>query len=931
MLKVVEAERLELRNEGDEELVVLSGNPVRMLRNNERIEAPRVIYNRTAKRLLLSGGVRYFDKKGQLIQADELELNTGNESFEAIEVKIESGDIFLSGPICQRAAGTILLQEGYVTPCQRCQQQVNDYAFKAQEVLLYPGDRIIARGVWVLVKEEKTLYLPVMLLYLNNRRPKLEIAQDSTDGVVVNAELPYVNDFGLGFTLLRYYERRGWAIGFDQYGVGLAKEHYQFMYIPPPVNAKNLTSSDPRKDGIWKYNLSYLLEDPEYRLEGTVQRNDDSRSDPNFGGSGQPDATDFKIEYQSRPTDLNPEPIYRLTLDGYLDHNQDLLPNERPTPQRLPEAEIKFDRGLQGEFSLTGRLMAGYYRAPSNPLNRSARQLGAYIDAGRVQIEHNSSYRPAPFWPGFSLNLSNRFLGSYYTTQNPGGENERLINWTTQISIGQTIGPLSATLNVGRSVLEGETPFQFDFQRPNKSSKLDFTLRYSPDPAFNLQAQIFRDLELGKFDPAAQITLSSRPADWLNVSFGLSRNLEKGFWGILSSRVDITPTPFALNLTYDRNVEIGMDKQWTGAVQYSPLPFSFRASTAYRWTNVDENNAYLGFCTQANQSNCILPIYRFDPLQLSASYNPEGNSTSLQHSRDLNNGQAISSNLSLVLRDGDTTFSLQQTLTHLYYPLPQPLTTAFNPVAPILSGSLQYTTGLNSFSFSNSVFINTTELSTPDQGNADLNLGYTYSAGQFQANVLGRYNFVQGFWINPRISLSARGSDPTYALQQVSAEIHLGERDSPTTQDNESQTYLRTLNFLGEVELVPTPLRLTDPPGVAFQGSLTLNRVSDGTGRFQVGLTDFGPTFSFLGEEQSRLYLRMLWNTQGQSFFFPNLEGTLIKPKFVIVVDRCCWAMRTEVDFFKQEFKLTFVLGGQANDFLFDKSGLTLPGGTKFP
>jgi lipopolysaccharide assembly outer membrane protein LptD (OstA) len=155
-LKILEAERLELRNEAGEELVILVGSPVKMDRDGERIEAPRVIYNRTRKRLLLMGGVRYQDKQGQLIEAGELELFTDDESFEAIEVKIESGEFYLEGPICQRAAGQILLQQGYLTPCQRCEQEVADYAFQAREVVLYPGDRIIARGVWVLLRGERT-------------------------------------------------------------------------------------------------------------------------------------------------------------------------------------------------------------------------------------------------------------------------------------------------------------------------------------------------------------------------------------------------------------------------------------------------------------------------------------------------------------------------------------------------------------------------------------------------------------------------------------------------------------------------------------------------------------------------------------------------------------------------------------------------------
>ena len=114
-LKIVEADRLELRTENKEELVILTGSPVRLLRGEEKIEAERVLYNKARKVLKLLGNVYYLDKDQQEIRADELDLDTSDESFEAIEVRLKSGEFDLIGPICQRAAGQILLEQGYFT------------------------------------------------------------------------------------------------------------------------------------------------------------------------------------------------------------------------------------------------------------------------------------------------------------------------------------------------------------------------------------------------------------------------------------------------------------------------------------------------------------------------------------------------------------------------------------------------------------------------------------------------------------------------------------------------------------------------------------------------------------------------------------------------------------------------------------------------
>lgn len=926
-LKILEAQRLELRNEAGEELVILVGSPVKMDRDGESIEAPRVVFNRTRKRLMLMGGVRYKDKQGQLIEAEELELFTDDESFEALEVKIESGEFYLEGPICQRAAGQILLQEGYLTPCQRCEQEIADYAFQAREVLLYPGDRIIARGVWVLLRGERTVYLPVLLLFLNERRPRLEFGQSETDGVFVTADLPYVSDFGIGFTLLRYFERRGWGFGFDHYGIGAALERYQFLYLPPPAGLV-LPDSDPRKDGIFKYRFSYKLDEPDWRLEGLVVRDDSSQAEPRFlqGAGGQPDYTTFLIEGATRQTPTSSEPLYRVTLDGYLDHNPLAPPNERTTPKRLPEAEISFPRGIEGEFRLSGRVLLGYYEAPSNPLNRSARRLGPYIGAGRLWVEHRSSYRPAtPPWPGFIFSVDNTFIGRYYTTQNfdPQGnptEFERLIRWSTQASVGQTLGAFSANLSLSRNVVEGETPFQFDFERPQQSSRLEGSLSFNPDPLFSFTARASRDLERRIFDPPAEFALTSRPFPWFNFTTSISRDLEQGRWGLLRSSLGLSPAPFSLNLAYERQLELGLDRLLTLSAAYSPQPFNFSLRTGYRYWDVQEK--------ETRPIEQIPLIARFVPLELSASYNPPGNTTSLLHSRDLNNGQAIRTELNVVLQEVPDSFRLRQTFTHLYTPLAS--VTNPNPIATpaLLDGLAQLTLSLHSF-----VLAHTIGFSPGSE--TRFRLGYQYSADLFQADLLWSYR--EGLLRNPRLAVRAAVREPEVFINEVSAEFHFPESENPLTLEDDTQAFLRFVRLSGELEIFPAPLRTEDPPGLSLQGFVALERLADNSGRFRVTLREFGPTFSFMGREKTRLFYRMVWNApesggaNPREFFLPNLEGTLLRPRFDLIIDRCCWAFRASLDTLKQEFKFSFALGGDAAEFLFNQNNIVLPGGLKLP
>ncbi|MBF6596550.1 MAG: LPS-assembly protein LptD, partial [Thermaceae bacterium] len=541
-LKIISAERLELRNENGEELIILTGSPVKIDRDGELIEAPRVIYNRTQKRLMLSGGVRYKDKQGQVIQADNLDLDTSNESFEAISVKIESGDFYLSGPICERAAGQILLQKGYLTPCQRCNQTTPDYAFEANEVVLYPGDRIIARGVWVLLRGEKVLYLPAMLLYLSQRRPRLEVGSNATDGAYVLADLPYVSDFGLGYTFLRYFENRGWGIGFDHFGVGAAKERYQFLYLPAIANPTGSTTLSATSDGVWIYNLQYQLDTPDWRYQASIKRDDlagttNPVGDPFTSFGGQADYTEFKLEAASQ-TQLPgaAEPFYRFTFDGYIDHNSALGRTPRATPQRLPEVQVSFPSGYRSsEFSINGSATAGFYEGPSNLFNRSARNT-PYLAAGRLEIIHNETYNPRPPWAGLSFSLTNNFRGDYYTSRNSQGELERLINWRTSAALSQTLGPVKFGLNFNRNDIEGGTPFAFDSPgRATRTTTLAGTFDYAPDPIFTFNVTATRDLENRIFDPPATFTLTNRPWAWFSLSNKVSRDIQNGNWGLLTT------------------------------------------------------------------------------------------------------------------------------------------------------------------------------------------------------------------------------------------------------------------------------------------------------------------------------------------------------------------------------------------------------------
>ncbi len=806
VLRVLEAERLELREEG-EEIYVLTGNPVRLEREGERIEALRAVYNRTRKRLYLSGRVRYEDREGRKVEAEELQLSLEDEGFEALEVRLVAKNLLLTGPLCQRAAGVILLEKGYATPCFGCGQEVPDYAFRAEEVVLYPGDRVVARKVTLLLRERPILELPVLLLFLSERRPRLEIGQDQ-GGVYLKAALPYVSPLGLGFTLLNYFEGRGYGLGIDHHGLGEAKSRLFFLYTP---------------EDTYQYKVDYALKRAEFSLSALLERDDTLGK-----------LTTFRLE-ALLPSTPGPEDWrYALRLQGFLDHDPTTPPPR--SLQRLPELEVQSPPLREGPFRLQGSLVLGYYEAESNPQNRSARALGPYLGAGRALLSHQESLSLTP-WPGGSLSLQNRFRGFYYTAQNPDGTYERQVDWTAEGRFGQALGGFRLELAYLRSVQEGESPFRFDALPPRRTHQATLGLGYREGP-WGLDLRGGWDLEGGTPLPLeAQAALQDQNGRLL---LGHRRSLERGpLETRLEGGVTLYPATLRLTLRYDHGAS------------------------------------------------------RYDPLLLQGGYAlPEG-SLNLLHRHGLNGEGPLDTSLNLNLRTGETSYALQAARNW-----PQ------NTLS--LRGQTTSPTGLLGQPQSLALQV--------DLNPQALAYALTYGSGQTPGPLLdlsltGR---LKEGARNTRLRAGLRHLIPeaSYAL---TADVHLPEVGDPGV-------YLTNLSFRGGLEVWgPLPGQGENPgiPGLSLSGLLSYTRRDNPPG-YTLALRNFGPTLTFLGREGSKLHLSALLDQ--------DLPGSPLTPRFVLTLDRCCWAFRFTLDAKRGAVGLALLYGGEAAGVLLSEEGLKVGG-----
>ena len=803
VLRILEAEKLELRQEGGEEVYVLTGNPVRLERDGEAIEAGRATYFRTRKLLFLSEGVRYRDREGRLVEAEELQIDLSDESFDALEVRIETKDLLLTGPLCQRVAGAILLENGYATPCASCDQEVPDYAFRAREIVLYPGDRVVARGVVVLVQEKPVLELPVLLLFLSERRPRFEVGQDE-GGFYLKAALPYVANFGLGFTLLSYYQGRGYGFGFDHYGTGEAEERYFFLHTPPDT---------------FQYRGEYALKRQGFSLSALVER-DDTREK----------LTRFRLEALLPGTPTPQDWRYALRLEGFLDHDESTPPPR--TLQRLPELEVQSPTFREGPFSLQAGLTVGRYLAETNPLNRSARALGPYAEAGRALFAHAESLVLAP-WPGATLRGENRFRGFYYTTQNPDGEHERQVDWSTRLAFRQALGGVSLEAGYLRSVQEGESPFRFDALPQRRTHQATLGLGFQERP--------------------------------LALSLKGGWDLEKEAYLPLEAEARLQDRGYGLLLSHKRDLEEGpLETRLEGSL--TPYPFALRTSLRY-----DHQKAL------------------FDPLLLQGAYALPAGSLNLAHRHGLNGEGALETSLTLAYREGPNAYTLQARRDWPKDTLQASGQAILGPQSLSLQATLDptalaYQAGFRSGSAPGPLL--------------DLLLSGRYREGFRETNL--RLGLIQAL---PEVGF------------RLSANLHL-----PEVEDG--GVYLKDATFSGGVELWrPVPADEAGEgaiPGLSLSGAFTYTRQPQRPEGYTLALRGFGPTLTFVGRENTKLHLAALL-TQ-------NLPGTPLKPKFLLTLDRCCWAMRFTLDAAKNEVRLAFLYGGQAAEVLMDEEGVRLGG-----
>ena len=934
-ITIVTADRLEFRNvttpAGEkQEYILISGSPAIVRIDDDELEASRIEYNKT-KRTLTVVGEGVFRGKTDTIAGHDFVVDLDKDTLEGGDVIIVTSEIDVVGVDAARVPGQLEVSQGYFSPCGRCGRTPNDYAFRAQSLTLYPGDRLIARNVTVLLADEPVMFLPIVVLFLGDtaRQPRFNLttgANGSTDGTQISADLPFVTgDFGVGFVFLRYFQYRqpsfGFGTDYTAYNLfgGVNRTRLYLLALPPTNVSVDATTSPatvtPTANGaLLAYNFStdgrFELTpgvDPEDALPpvsfaARISRRDNNINDPTLTGASSTGAlnnecqptvssfgtdrrTDFAVRFCVRNQNFSGD----LELNGFFDNRDRSGFSDTQLRTDVPGGIIQYQPELRvtllgstlpklGGFSVNSfGIKLGRITAPVNTFNTSARTLAngsPYVSAFRFEETHALGWN-LEVWPGGTFTVSNTFIGRYYTTRNPAdssdaerknptGEFER--NVSLSIGLGFRQALFDNRLNFGfgyqYNLSEGESPFSFD--------------------------SVPRRTPTG----VASFDLTARPLGWLSLTLGERYDFIKAC-DTLCAQFDgrvvrlaplefgliVNPAPLNASFNYRYDLDRNQPVSWTARVGNAVSSgVTFSVSTGYRF----------GAIADFLSTNSRLPQY--DDLNIGLGYRtPDSTfSASLGFTENVNLGQVrrwtLSSNLLIGPRENQFSLNLNQTLTPPQYDLVPSqnyfkLNTSLGANFSGLNANLQ-----GNFEFRDWAF--TSQTPTPPN-----NLALTVSSNAPGVSWALSLNTLLGLnpisFYQPRLSgsLSWAQANANFNLSVVYNLPGVG-------QDFE----LSSLNL--------TSIDLDVAPGVGLKGTFTYYRTRSGTSLTETfGLAPLGLTFAFAGDDQQKpeVYfsvqlnstISLVYDSTGRTSPDPLLQ---IKPRFVLIFDRCCYALQVVFD-----------------------------------
>lgn len=905
------ASRLELRNyvlpDGTEvSFYVLRGDPLTITVGEQVLRATHVEVDLTRNELRVIG-FGSFDNGSETVEGEDLIIALDDETFSARNVLVITGALDVLGSEAWRVPGQISFLDGTFSPCSRCGQEVEDYGFRADRLELYPGDRLIAYGVTMLIRGREFLHLPLMVVPLAraDRQPQLVIEQGTAEKrALVALDWPYVTGpHSYGLFSIRYHadvdvaaggvmgrllggsvETQYLGGGFNHWfhtetGAGT----FRVMYTPPFLNADLPGGRElPRFDWRWHWQTDpALVEADSAHGEVLVERDDGRR----YG----------LVEY--RTSLVQRDDILQTTLfsRGFFDLYRDDTVREpsyasRSTPRRTPFS-VTFepvDRQpvTLGVLRLSGLLLeAGLFEDTINPAMRAV-TTRSFWQAARVNVSHNVELLPLPFWRFFELAGRSSFSGWYYSS------GQRLIDWDTRVTATQGFsdyGALSLTFN--RDVTEGETPFRFDQLPLRERTEVLGDLRWVPSSWLTIGVKsgfVFTDSRNPRAEgwrPLETTLTFFDNVSWLSLVVSNARDLKTG---------DPGEAEFELTLRHNtRDIDAGLTATYVHDL--SP-DFTFAGSDPVNSTatalegHVRVENVELDFgwgyrFEPELPADPAEPVPYWEPFEFgltlgSLRRNDDTPGFRLSWTRDLNHDRVSS-----FWYEGRFALGPLELFASERYRLPQGGVerTTFRVTYP---GYLQLEATGMSLLRPSLIFLK----EDPEQVR-----NYTWTVSDAPDFGPQRWQVRYRTTIDPLLTTLDGGTggrrDSALEVRVLLEEEPVGNSrfsvdlfvDLPLRDDRLPVTYLRRANVTLGVDVAER---------VGLQGTLgyrgTFSTVEQEVTRGELTLTNLALTVRVSDELYVGAMLNDVWDLTGNSDTMARFN---LQPEFLVMWNRCCWAL----------------------------------------
>ncbi|PYE54204.1 LPS-assembly protein LptD [Deinococcus yavapaiensis] len=879
-VEIVSADRLEVRRDDGQEIVVISGENVQLKIDRESITATRVEFNRTKRTLTLVGRGTYRsfvqDASGreseQVLSGENLVVDLATQDLAGEDVIVSTANLEIRGEDVERVPGQLSVRDGYFTPCAKCGRTPNDYGVRAQQVFLYPGDRIVAYGATLLLADAPVAYLPALVLFLNDpdRQPRISFGQSDVDGFTARLDLPFViGTTAQGFTLLRYYGNRT-----PRFGLGVDMTAYDLPLGLQRLDLYALANPKPTADSEDGYDIDFRVRgrgllDADFTKSGVSYTFEATRSDSltlsnatvPADGIANVDVTakaevgdfDFSVRYLDR---FGPEPTGAAL----------------PTVLRRPELDIQYDGYKAGDFSADFGVTVGNYRGAVREGSQLARQGIFNVSAGRLAETHTLSFSAKP-WDGTQLNLSNSYSGQFYST------GQRVVSYTVGAGLTQSFGTnYSASLNYVYTRDEGVGPFS---------------------------TSIFPSYPVRRLSSVLTASVNGRPTS--NLSFGVSQAYD-----FFKERDSQTPTRFTVNLTPTPGFPVSLN----GTLEYDAFEQSVQ-----RWTL----NSTIGGTGVTNRGFSVSFDTGYDirggfsPLNTTLAYVADtGDTASFRATYDLNDHE---------LDTIQTKLKATSTYDAILNPVSLDVDLTFGVSNPQYTGTQSVTWRDVTFSSQQNFLLPDAKVE-PGQDNANGKCppnassslegcgtltfrvaGPSGALNSWNATFGGSYDLLRGGWTNPTLAGQ---------LQVTNGSNRFVAQATVNVPGLESQ-YLELANagLSGQLDITPR---------VGIGGDVRYVRTRVGEAVTEtLTLNPLNLTFGLGRNERPDAYLT--FGLQQTLTFGANLPRTPLQPIVKLTVDRCCWAFQFELNPVQRlaRFSLSLPAGG-GQSIEFTPEGPRLPG-----